>query len=98
FQTLYFNAWENDFQPEVMVALLSELSELKEKGKEDFNSVVNKAAKFLRKVAPAVAKGVASKAIGEGAVSDITEVITEFTTEELEEQIQSFTDAKKGII
>src|SRR5690606_39135017 len=29
FQTLYFNAWENDFQPEVLIALISELGELR---------------------------------------------------------------------
>ncbi len=98
FQTLYFNAWENDFQPEVLIALISELSELRDKGEENFNSLVEKAAKFLRKAAPAVAKGVVSKALGEGAIADLSEAVTEFTTEELEGQIQSFTDAKKGII
>lgn len=98
FQTLYFNAWENDFQPEVLVALLAELSDLKDKGKSNFDLLVKSGAKFLSKAAPAVAKGIASKLIGEGAIGEIVEAATELTTEELENQIQSFTDAKKGII
>ena len=98
FETLYFNAWENDFQPEVMVALLAELSELRNKNEKDFEKVVQKAAKFLRKAAPAVAKGVASKALGSEAISEIVKAGTEFTVEEIEEEIKSFNSAKKGIL
>ena len=97
FQTLYFNAWENDFQPEVIIALIAELSELREKREKTFKSVVKKGAAFLTKVAPSVAKGVASKAVGEGAIADISEAITEFTTEQLESEIEKFTESKKGI-
>jgi hypothetical protein len=97
FQTLYFNAWENDFQKEVIIALLSELSELRNKSEDTFKNVVEKGAKFLRKVTPAIAKGVASKAIGNDAVSEIVGAVTEFTTEELESEIKDFTKSKKGI-
>lgn len=98
FSTLYFNAWENDFQPEVMIALLSELSELRTKGSSDFDPVLKKATRFFKKAAPAVAKGVAAKAIGNEAISEVIAATVEFTTEELEQQIESYTQAKKGIV
>ncbi|MCR1025769.1 KAP family NTPase [Cellulophaga baltica] len=98
FSTLYFNAWENDFQPEVMIALLSELSELREKGSSDFDPVLKKAARFLKKAAPAVAKGVAAKALGNEAVSEVIAAAVEFTAEELEQQIESYAQAKRGIV
>jgi hypothetical protein len=97
FQTLYFNAWENDFQKEVIIALLSELSELRNKSEATFKNVVEKGARFLKKVAPAVAKGVASKAIGNEAVTDIITAVTEFTTEELESEIKDFTKSKDSM-
>ncbi len=97
FQTLYFNAWENDFQEEVIIALLSELEELKHKAATNFNTLLEKTATFLKKVAPSVAKGVVSKAIGDDAIGDIAQAATEFTTEEVELQIKNFSDKKKGI-
>ncbi len=98
FQTLYFNAWENDFQKEVIIALLSELSELRSKSEAKFQNVVEKGAAFLKKIVPAVAKGVASKAIGNDAVTEIIGAVTEFTTEELESEIKNFAKGKEGIL
>lgn len=97
FSTLYFNAWENDFQEDVMIALLSELEELKSKGDETFIKLVEKSATFLKKVFPAVIKGVASKAISENGVDEVLGAVTEFTAEEIESQIKNFNDKKRGI-
>ncbi len=97
FQTLYFNAWENDFQNEVIIALLSELVELKNKAEDNFQNILEKAATFFKKVAPSVAEGVAGKAIGKEAVSDIVASITEFTAQEVEKEILEFNNKKKGI-
>lgn len=98
FQTLYFNAWENDFQTEVMVALLAELKELQDKGKRNFNSLVKSGAILLNKTAPIIASGIVSRAVGDKVAGELVEVITELTTGELKKQIESFTDAKKGLI
>ncbi|MGO4912046.1 KAP family P-loop NTPase fold protein [Leeuwenhoekiella sp. W20_SRS_FM14] len=97
FETLYFNAWENDFQDDVIIALLSELEELKNEAEARFDSVLKNAATFLRKVAPAVIKGAASKAIGDEAVTEIVEAVTTYTTEEVEEELKAFSEKKKGI-
>ncbi|WP_420378379.1 KAP family P-loop NTPase fold protein [Gilvibacter sp.] len=97
YKTLYFNAWENDFQEEVIIALLSELKELNPKKGETFNSLLEKTATFLTKAAPAVAKGVASKAIGSDGVAEVIAAATEFTAEQVEEQIAGFNKKKAGI-
>jgi hypothetical protein len=97
YETLYFNAWANDFQEEVIVAFLSELEELKGQASQKYDTLLKKSARFFTKVGPAVAKGVAAKAIGQDAVSDIVEAATEFALEELEVNIAAFTEKKKGI-
>jgi hypothetical protein len=98
FETLYFNAWENDFQDEVIIALLSELKELKNQSTKTFNKVLEKTAVFMRKAAPAVIKGAAGKAIGNEAVTTLIEAATSFTTAEVEQEIKNFNNKKKGII
>jgi len=97
YQTLYFNAWENDFQEEVIIALLSELEELREKDQENFDKLLEKTATFLKKVVPAAIKGAVSKAVGEEAVGEIAAAAMEFTTEEVEQHIATFNEKKKGI-
>tara|TARA_R110002049_G_scaffold209059_4_gene379630 strand:+ start:355 stop:879 length:525 start_codon:yes stop_codon:yes gene_type:complete len=97
FQTLYFNAWENDFQEEVIIALLSELEEFRYKGEQTFMTLVEKSTTFLKKVFPSVVKGVASKAIGDEAITDVVSAVTEFTAEEVELQIKNYNEKKKGI-
>ncbi|WP_418638019.1 KAP family P-loop NTPase fold protein [Winogradskyella sp.] len=97
YQTLYFNAWENDFQEEVMIALLSELEGLRDKGEETFKTVVEKSATFLKKVFPAVVKGAAGKMIGDKAITEVVGAVTEFTAEEVELQMKNYNEKKKGI-
>jgi len=97
FKTLYFNAWENDFQEEVIIALLSELEEFRDKGEKTFMTLVEKSATFLKKVFPAVVKGVAGKAIGDDSVTEVVGAVSEFTAEEVELQIKNYNEKKKGI-
>ncbi len=97
FNTLYFNAWENDFQEDVIIALLSELEEFKYKEERTFKKLVEKSATFLKRVFPAIVKGVANKAIGEQGVSEVAEAMTEFTSEEVENQMKYFNEKKHGI-
>ncbi|MEL6811538.1 MAG: P-loop NTPase fold protein, partial [Bacteroidota bacterium] len=97
FETLYFNAWENDFQEEVIIALLSELQELKPDKGRTFDSLLEKTATFMKKVGPAVIKGAVSKALGDDATADIATAVMEYTSEQVEEQLFAFNEKKKGI-
>ena len=53
-KTLYFNAWENDFEEDPLIAIISDLEELKDSKTETvFKSVVAKAAPLTKKLIPA---------------------------------------------
>lgn len=101
FQTIYFNAWENDFDSNPLVALMSELETLTNaKNKKVFKSVVEKGAVLVKNIAPALAKSLIKKYvvdIDEIAV-DAIENATKASTEILEEEIKEYADKKKTII
>ncbi|WP_224487874.1 KAP family P-loop NTPase fold protein [Robertkochia flava] len=97
FKTLYFNAWENDFEQDVLVALISELGEIKNKPVEAYKKVLNKAVTLSTKVVPAIAKHLAKRAIGDEAAEAIIEAVAEYGTEELKDQIDLYTSRKKSI-
>jgi len=62
FQTIYFNAWENDFDENPLVALIAELKSLIKSStqkKKIFNSVIQKGAILAKNALPALAKGLA---------------------------------------
>jgi hypothetical protein len=98
FNTLYFNAWENDFQDDVILALIAELEELRPKSKKQFDNLLDKTAKFMKKVAPAAIKGAAGKLIGDDTIATVIEAGTEFITEEVETSLKEIKERKKGII
>lgn len=97
YKTLYYNAWENDFENDVLVALISELGAIKNKPIATFNNVLNKAVGLTAKVLPKAAKHLVKKAIGSDAAQDIVESVFEFGTEDLKEQITNYTKRKKSI-
>jgi len=52
FQTIYFNAWENDFDSNPLVALMSELETLTNaKNEKVFKSVIEKGAVLVKNIA-----------------------------------------------
>ncbi|WP_278353191.1 P-loop NTPase fold protein, partial [Chryseobacterium gleum] len=64
FRTVYFNAWENDFDSNPLVAIMSELKPLiNTKNKDAFNSVIKKGALITKNILPALLKAVAKKYI-----------------------------------
>jgi hypothetical protein len=99
FKTIYFNAWENDFDSNPLVALMSELETLaNDKNKKVFKSVVEKGAVLVKNIAPAILKAVADKYINSKVIADAIENTTKASTEILEEEIKAYTSKKKTII
>jgi nucleoside-triphosphatase THEP1 len=101
FQTIYFNAWENDFDNNPLVALMSELESLSNyTNREDFKSVIEKGAILVKNIAPILAKSLIKKYVVN--IDDITlnvvENATKASTEILEEEIKEYTSKKKTII
>jgi hypothetical protein len=99
FQTIYFNAWENDFDNNPLIALMSELETLTNtNNKKIFKSVVEKGAVLVKNIAPAILKAVADKYIDSKAIADAIENATKASTEILEEEIKAYTSKKKTIV
>ena len=101
FQTIYFNAWENDFDNNPLVAIMSELQTLTNTNNEKvFKSVVEKGAVLVKNIAPALAKSLIKKYVVD--IDDITvdaiENATKASTEILEEEIKEYTSKKKTIV
>ena len=98
FQTIYFNAWEHDFENEPLTAILGELKTLAN-GEDNkmIKSLIRKGVGLSKKILPAVAKALMSKYIDLKEVSDIIEKSTEATLELLEKEVDDYLERKKGL-
>jgi len=99
YQTLYFNAWENDFDANPLVAIMAELNLLtKEETKNLFKSIVEKGAIISKNILPQLLKALAEKYIDTKIVLDLIEGTTKGATEIFEKEISDYTHKKKGLM
>ena len=97
FNTLYFNAWENDFETDTLTAILAEIKKvLPEKANNSFDSVLAKGAILSKKILPAFAKQFAKKHFGE-ELADVIEKATEGSAEIMKDEIDDYLKRQKGI-
>lgn len=97
FQTLYFNAWENDFENNPFVAITAELKELLKNDKsETFKEVLKKGSKISKAVIPSVMKAFLKRYAGE-EIAEIMEKYSEGVLEAFQEDIDSYVERKKNI-
>lgn len=98
FETLYFNAWENDFESNPLVAILSELKTLTgDKDKSTFKSLVKKGAVLTKNVLPAVAKAVIDRYVDNEILLQGIEDATKAATEILEKEVESYASRKRSL-
>jgi hypothetical protein len=98
FNTLYFNAWENDYENDVLVALISELKGLEEKKTEElFKKVVRNAAPIAKNLSVSIAKALVEKYIGKDITKDICNSLSESTAEGLEKELNNYLERKNNI-
>lgn len=98
FRTIYFNAWENDFETTPLPAILAELKTLlTHKNKKSFNSLLDKGATIAQNVIPSVAKGLAKNYLGID-VSEGVENATKAATEILKDEISKYTARQNGML
>lgn len=99
-KTLYFNAWENDFDDKPLHALLSELKTLITSGDKSeikFKNLVSKASVFLSKVLPSIAVGIAKEIKVNEVLNEFTKAMAEGATEILNNEIQDYAKKKIGL-
>lgn len=98
FETLYFNAWENDFEGNPLVAIMSELKSLtRSKTIVEFKSLVKKGAVLTKNLAPAVFKALANRYIDQQTLLDGLENASKAAVEILEKEIEAYANRKKEL-
>lgn len=98
YQTVYFNAWENDFENNPLTALMGELKTLTTKSTEtEFKSTLKKAATLTKHLAPIVAKAIADKYIDTTNIKDAIVGVTKGLTDVFENDVNEYSKKKKSI-
>lgn len=98
YQTVYFNAWENDFENNPLTALMGELKTLTKKATEpEFKTVLKRAATLSKHLAPIVVKAIADKYVDTQGIKEAIENITKGVTDIFENEVNEYAEKKKGI-
>lgn len=97
FQTIYFNAWEHDFNRDPLTALLSELKELKIGKEKDFKSLVKYGAKFSKALVPTVLSALLEKHIDSTTIRTAFQKLSDEAVQVFEEEVNEYASKKKGL-
>lgn len=99
FQTLYFNAWENDFISDPLVGLLGELNKINspKRTKDLASSMINKAGRIVLKAGPSMFKGVIKKYAGEEVVEILCDCVEEGSSM-LKKEIENYESQKGSLL
>jgi hypothetical protein len=98
FKTVYFNAWENDFENNPLTALMGELKTLTTiLTEQKFKSTLKKAATLTKHIAPIVAKAFADKYIDTEGIKTAIVGVTKGLTDVFENDVNEYSKKKKNI-
>jgi hypothetical protein len=99
FQTVYFNAWENDFENNPLTALMGELKNITTKSTEPKFKIALKNASLLSKhFAPIIVQSIADKYINTKEIKDAIVNVTKGINDVFENEVNEYAKKKKGII
>ncbi|MBC6998936.1 P-loop NTPase fold protein [Cytophaga sp. FL35] len=98
YETLYFNAWENDFENNPLTALMGELKTLTTKEtKPEFKKTLRKASTLTKHIAPIIAKAIADRYINTDGVKEAIVGVTEGLSAVFENEVNEYEKKKKSI-
>ncbi|WP_027078041.1 KAP family P-loop NTPase fold protein [Maribacter antarcticus] len=98
FQTLYFNAWENDFENNPLTALMGELKTLTSVDTEpSFKKTLKKASTLTKHIAPIIAKAIADRYIDTEGVKEAIVGVTNGLADVFENEVNEYENKKKSI-
>lgn len=97
YNTLYYNSWENDFDANPLIAIMSELKTLTKKDSKTFKSLVSKGAVLTKKILPELLKVLSKKYLGTDDLGDLVKDTTEGATDILSDEIEEYAEKKKGL-
>ena len=100
YKTLYFNAWENDFESSPLVALMGELKSIipRNKTTKTFDKLTQKAGIIAKNILPTLAAGIAAKYIGSDTIKDLIKATTEAGAEIFSDEIEKYSTKKMGLV
>lgn len=99
YKTLYFNSWENDFESNPLVAILSELKTINTKSDDKaFKSLLKKGALVSKSVIPVIVEAIAKRYIDTEEVVKAIGKLSEAASDILKEEIDEYANKKKGLI
>jgi predicted KAP-like P-loop ATPase len=98
FNTIYFNAWEHDFDNKPLAAILGELKALENPNEPvSFQQLTQAAASLLKGITPLLLKGLA-KYLGGGPIAqEIIETASTSYKDILTEEIDDYLERKRGL-
>ena len=100
YKTLYFNAWENDYEKDAMVAIMAELHKLKGTDaaiESVFKSVMEKGAVLARSALPLLLKGIIEKHVGKDSFKELLGALAEGTSELFSGQIEEYSKKTENL-
>ena len=97
FQTVYFNAWENDFENNPLTALMGELMVLSEESKKDFDNLLKKGATITKHIAPIIVKAVADKYIDIDSLKNALVGLSKGMANVFEDDVKEYAKKKENI-
>lgn len=98
FKTVYFNAWENDFENNPLVAIMGELKVLTKKSTDpEFKSILKKASILSKHIVPIVARSIVDKYIDTKEIKDVIVNLSKSATDLFENDVNEYSAKKKGI-
>ena len=98
YQTVYFNAWENDFENNPLTALMGELKSLTTTETEPkFKTALKNAATLSKHLVPIIAKAIADKYVNSDSIKDAIDGISKGVTDIFENDVNEYAEKKKGI-
>jgi hypothetical protein len=99
FKTIYFNAWENDFEDSPLTALMGELKTLENSSnKEKFHSLLKKSAILTKNIAPALIEAISKKYIDTEIIKDAIKATTKGASEIFEYNVNEYINKKKSMV
>jgi hypothetical protein len=97
FKTLYFNAWEHDFNNDPLSAILSELKTLDIYDKKKFAPLIKKGAKLTMSLAPVLLNALAEKYVDTKLIKEAFQKLSEEAASIFEEEVNEYAEKKKGL-
>ncbi|GEO04392.1 hypothetical protein AAE02nite_20560 [Adhaeribacter aerolatus] len=98
YQTVYFNAWENDFENNPLTALMGELKALTNVSNEpEFKNTLKKAAILSKHLVPIIAQAIADRYINTEGIKDAFLGVTKGIADVFEHDVNEYAKKKRSI-